>query len=520
MKKAFISFFMLIALQALSAQSYKIIDSEITILGTKNFATTKPYTIKRVYPLDTKSVFTKEQLGSYLENYKKELQSSRFFDELSVGYEALIQPSEEEAEQSADSEITEIIVKISLKDSKHFLAVPYFTSDIDSNGTIITPKLKAKDTNFLGSMNPLSLDAHIKIAKNDSIDYWTFSPGFDLSYDYPFRLGPFDVTWVNDYEIAYTFGDESPEWEAKSGFKFKLPFQKLSLVLEAYQYFFRDYDYTEYGDDTYFQEEFQFSTPILVTTLPNYSNVYYTPLFNFSWFWDTDYISKQNDDLSGPQIKPAHQLENSKILWANNFRDGYYLKVKNAWLYNLQRYELAPSIGMEVKGFKSFKLSDNSYFDMLGLGTDLYTFAYFDMPENRFYYGEKIGQRLRGIADKSYFGNSKPDYTTSAALVLNLDMPVNIIKTDFTNKILQKFNFNLQVSPFIDSAIYRDRLKSSQVETALCSGFEVLVFPKRWSSFIVRGSLGFDMKSAFAEKNLIKGLLHNKEIFIGLGLLY
>lgn len=510
MKKALLSFCILMIVQFLSAQSYRIIDSEITITGSKSFATTKPYTINRVYPLDKKSIFSKEQLGSYLDNYKKQLQSSRFFEEISIDYTIY----------NETEELTEIIVKISLKDSKHFLAVPYMTFDTDSNGTAISPKLKAKDTNFLGTMNPLSLDANIKIEKNDEKDFWTFSPGFNLSYDFPFQLGPFDVTWVNDYELAYTFGEISPEWDAKTGLKLSLPLQKLSLVLEAYQYSFRDFDYIEYNDQTYFQEEFQFSTPIDIATFPNYSKLIYTPLFNFSWFWDIDYISKLNDDLSGPQIKPAHQIENSKIIWENNFRNGYYFKLKNAWLYNLQRFELAPSIGLEAKGFKSFYLSDKSYFDRLGINADLYTFAYFDMPDNRFYYGEKIGQRLRGIADKSYFGNSKPDYTTSSAMVLNLDIPVNIITTDFSNNILKKFNFTMQVSPFIDTAIYRDRQKETQVASALCSGFEVLVFPKRWSSFIVRGSLGFDMKKAFSQKNFIKGLLHNKEIYIGLGLLY
>jgi hypothetical protein len=53
---------------------------------------------------------------------------------------------------------------------------------------------------------------------------------------------------------------------------------------------------------------------------------------------------------------------------------------------------------------------------------------------------------------------------------------------------------------------------------------EVLVYPKKWSSFIIRGSIGFDLKETFAEdtniKGLVKGLWHNKEISIGLGLHY
>ena len=121
------------------------------------------------------------------------------------------------------------------------------------------------------------------------------------------------------------------------------------------------------------------------------------------------------------------------------------------------------------------------------------------------------------MPDDTYFGNESPSYTTSTAIVMNFDFPVNIITTHFKHDLI---NFDMQFSPFMDIAIYRDRALPLQTDSIICAGMEVLVYPYKWSSFTIRGSIGFDLKSAISENNAIKGLLHNKEISIGLGLHY
>ena len=535
MKKTVLFFAVfLLVFQSIQAQTktYKIVDSEINIEGSNfGLGITSSYAIEKNYPLDFNAIFSEEGLTSYLTNYKQSLLNSRFFEKIQIEYVELENNSaqslqsdsanEETPQETAENSITQeplpVKIIINLKDSKHLLAVPYATFDLDANKTAFEPKIKMKDTNFLGSMNPLALDFNIEISKKESEDFWRFQPGLNLSYDYPFHLGLFDITWVNDYELSYTFGYTRPEWDAKTGFKVELPFEKISFVFETYQYVFSDFDYEIYGDDLYFKEEFQFSTPIKLANLSNYSTLKYTPCFNFNWYWDADYIDKTNDDLSSPQFTLSHSLSNSKIDWENNFRNGYYLNLENAFMYNSQRHELSPSVAFEGKYYKSLELAERSFLDYLGLCTDLYAFTYFDLPDTRFNYGRKIGSRLRGIADESYFGNEKPDYTTSTALVLNIDLPVNLFRTNFKKDLI---NMNVQFSPFFDMALYRDRAKEPQFDTALCSGFEVLVYPKKWSSFIIRASLGFDLKKAFAEENIAKGLLKNKEILFGLGLLY
>ena len=100
---------------------------------------------------------------------------------------------------------------------------------------------------------------------------------------------------------------------------------------------------------------------------------------------------------------------------------------------------------------------------------------------------------------------------------MNFDFPINVVHTNFKHDII---NFDMQFSPFMDIAIYRDRTLTNQTNSLICCGMEVLVYPYKWSSFTIRMSLGFDMNSASSEVNLLKGLWHNKEFSIGLGLHY
>lgn len=505
-----LTFSFLLCLAFLHAQNYRIAESSYSTKGKYKISTTRPNIIERNYPLDKKTIFDETKLSQYLKNYQQELQNSRFFESIEVNYEVI--------EESENFNL--IKVNVSVVDSNHFLLVPYANFKDDSSHTKITPKIKAKDSNFLGSMNPLTTDFNIVIQNNKDEDFWTFEPGFNLDYDFPFKAGPFDITWVNSYALDFKIGNSFPDWNAKTGLKFELPFDNIKFVLSTYQYSIGNNDYIKYDDQFYFAEEVAFSTPINVYHFSNYSTLVYTPAVDYKVNWDFDGINSANEDLAGPFITLSHSLTNSKINWIDNFRKGYSLSLSNSWPYNFHTQEWSPSVSFEGKLFKYFKLEDRNYLDIVGLAVDFYAFTYFPVQEVHYKstesgYGEKIGARLRGVADNSYFGNKEPDCTTSTAVVMNFDFPINIIRTQFSHEII---NFNMQFSPFIDIAIYRDRALPLQTDSAICIGMEGLVYPYKWSSFTIRGSIGFDMKGAAAEDNLIKGLLHNKEFTIGLGL--
>ena len=503
---------LLLAVPFLFSENYQISDGIYDTKGNFRLTTTKVMNLKMNFPLDKKTIFDEEEFDAYIKNYAQELKNSRFFQEIDVHWEPA----------GTNGDVTLVNVFVSVVDSNHFLAVPYASFKDDSTVTKVTPKIKAKDTNFLGTMNPLTADFNVEIKKEKSQDFWTFTPEFNIDYDYPFKAGIFDLTWVNSYGIEFHVGENLPEWNTKTGIKAVLPFDRVSLVLEEYIHFDRERDYEIYGDAMYFQNQTIFSTPISLYKFENFSTLNYTPSVSFSIYWDFDIINPANESLKGPFITLSHSLSNSKINWNNNFREGYSWSIKNSWPYNFHVREWSPSVSVEGLFFRYIKLEDRNYFDTIGLAVDLYAFTYFPLSHKKYDsstsgYGEKIGGRIRGIADDTYFGNTAPEYTTSTAIVMNFDFPINIVNTHFKHDII---NFDMQFSPFMDIAIYRDRALPLQTDSVICAGMEVLVYPYKWSSFTIRASIGFDLKSAIAENNAIKGLLHNKEFSIGLGLHY
>ncbi len=501
------------------SQNYRISETDFSTKGKFKFTTTKSNILERNYPLDKKRVFDEEQLNKYLKNYEQDLHNSRFFEQIFVSYE--LTGLTEVSKSNPDETVSLIKVIVSVVDSNHFLLVPYAKFKDDKKVTNFNPRLKAKDTNFLGTMNPLSSDFNLDITYNKNSEEWSFEPGFNFDFDYPFKAGLFNITWVNSYGIDYTIGNTWPDWDFETGFKFELPFDKFKLELSVLQYSYSDNDYAEYNDQFYFNNEFIFSTPVSLYKFSNYSTLTYTPSVDFNFNWDSDGINENNENLLGPSITFSHSLSNSKINWFDTFRKGYSISLSNSWPYNFHTKEWSPSVSIEGQFFRYIKLEERNYLDAAGLAIDLYAFTYIPFPNNFDNsisgYGQKIGNRLRGITDDTYFGNDEPSYTTSTAVVMNFDFPINFIRTTFKHDII---NFTMQVSPFMDIAIYRDRKLPLQTDSVICLGMEGLVYPYKWSSFTIRGSLGFDMKSAIAEDNLIKGLWHNKEFTIGLGLHY
>lgn len=513
MKKFFmqILFFAFIC-TSIFAEKYQICDYEINIdkKGSKLMGVTRKNSVLRNFPIDRKTVFeSNEEFENYIKNYKQNLINSRAFETVEVLYETMIVQNSIELSSEFNEEIKKIILKINLLDSSHFLLMPYGKY---SSNTGLTIKLKSKDTNFFGSLNTMNAEANFRFKDNQ------LEPGFAFSFDLPFKIGQFDFSWINDYSISYTIGKDMPEWNAKTGLQMTLPFEKISFVWGFYQYSHKNFDYQKYGDDLYFSEEFSFSTPIKLFTFENFTTLKYSPSILFSFNWDFDGIKPENDSLSSPSVSISHSLENSKINWNNDFRDGYKFSLSNSFSYNFQRLDFSPSVSFKSQYFKSLKLYERNYFDRFGFNVNFTSFYYFDIPSNKYYYGEKIGDYLRGILDDNFFGNIAPEYSTSSAIILNVELPHHIFTTNFSKQL---FNFDVQISPFFDMALVKNRVNDSLFsfeDGYYCAGVEVLVFPLKWSSYTIRASLGINIKDAFREDSkFLKALWHNKEIFIGLG---
>lgn len=498
----------------LFSQRYKIHDATFDIKGAgfSFLGKTTPYSLQTFFPLDKKKIFDSyEDLNEYIENYKTSLESSRFFEFVELNYEFL----EIQNQNSELSDVQLIVLHFDIKDFHHLLFLPYPKF---SSNTCFSFKLKGKDTNFLGSLQTLSTEIRLDITNEG------FEPGFAIDFSLPFKIGNFNAQWVNDYDISYTINKPMPEWETKTGLKLTLPFYKNSILFEFYQYSFKNFDYLDYGDDLYFKEEFSLSSSISLFSFENFTELYFTPKLSFFTNWDFDGINIKNNDLSSPSIQFSSSLSNKKISWDNCFRSGYSSDLNSSITYNFQRNDISPSISAEIQLFYNFSTSQTrNFLEKFGICADLYYFSYFYLPNNDFFYGEKIGSRLRGILDNSYFGNdlqNSPAYTTSSAIVFNFDLPHHLFTTNFKYQIL---NFNLQASPFVDIALVMDRNKNtlfSLKDGYYTAGFEVLVYPLKWSSYTLRASVGFDILKVLKADSKLKGLFKYNEIFIGIGLHY
>ena len=168
MKKYLIITLLLFFPVLLFSESYKIIDAEYDIKGAgfKFMGKTREYPFKRKFSIDKKTVFeSREALEHYLNNYVRTLESSRYFDEVKVDYEA--RPSDTQ-------DLYNVILLIDIQDSHHLLVMPYPKYSSNSG---LTLKLKAKDTNFFGSLNTMNTELNLK-AKKDEL-----KSGFSFSFD-------------------------------------------------------------------------------------------------------------------------------------------------------------------------------------------------------------------------------------------------------------------------------------------------------------------------------------------------
>ncbi|MCR5188161.1 MAG: hypothetical protein K6C97_04435 [Treponema sp.] len=519
MKKFLISLsFIFITLLTVNAETYQITDTnfDITGVGFKFLGKTNEYSILKNYPIDKKRIFkNREEFLNYIENYKKSLLSSRAFDtvDLNIEYD---QPIPDQINSLIDNNNSDNLINATLNfkilDSHHLLVMPYPKYSSNDGFNL---KLKCKDTNFLGSLNTMSCDISMNFSNKG------ISPELNFTYDHPFKMGIFDVQWVNDYEISYIIGNTMPEWNLKTGFDISLPLDNYSLKLSLYQFFNREEDYKTYNDDIFFREEAAFSVPVKLFTLSNFSIVTYTPTLQFDYYWDFDGINLENDSIQSKILTFNHKLENSKITWEDCFRTGYSFALSNSYAYYFDRKDFSPSVSFDAKLYYSYKTSEKRKFlERFGINAHLYAFTYLYAPGNNYDYGEQIGSYLRGILDSSFFGNTKPEYTASQAVIFSLDLPHHMFTTNFKHDIL---NFNLQISPFVDVALTHNRQTGNMFnvkEGYYCVGAEFLVYPLKWSSYTIRASVGFDVRSVLNAENIIKGLLKYNEIFVGIGLQY
>lgn len=515
---AFVAILIVSGAAFIAAEKFRIADVSYSITGK-----TRQYALEQAVTISKTRIFNSyDELHTYIADLEQQFNNERVLASATVNvrYSA----------ETDENGIQNIYVTVSTTDSHHFLALPYLK--YDSNDGLIT-KLKTKDTNFLGTMSTLNFDLNFSLEQDDVDQPVSYVFGTNFDYDYPFKAGPFNATWNNTDTISYTLGDSSPEFSLETGITLELPLDDdFSFKMQFTQDATHDYDYEKYDDAMYYTEAVKLSLPVRLTTIDNWGKVLWTPYVSYSRNWDPNGISNDNSDLASPVTKAGHAFSTSRVNWYGNFREGMTVSADQSFGYNEQTDKFIPEVSGEFIGYKAYKYA--------GLTTDLYAFVSLNGSE-------KIGSRLRGIRDDQYYADND-DYALKvpAALCANFDMPIHIFTTDWIGlesflfgadsrvskafSFMKYFDFELQASPFFDMALTKNEVTGrlfSYKDGFYSGGLEVIVYPAKWRSLMVRTSVGIDAGRKIIAK-YVPSLIDTSwrsnvsayEIYFGIGLAY
>ena len=482
------------------AESYQITDVQYDLDGR-----TKPYALNKALDIRTDTVFnSKEELNLYIDFITQKVNDQRVLENSQVSYQVGL-PNEQG--------IAPVTLFIAADETWNILPLPYPKYNSNSGFSL---KLKVKDYNFLGSMQPLNFD--LEFYQEDEGTTNVLGLGFDFSI--PFAIGPADAQWSNDISADYKFGDTRPSFSFSTGLDLSYAFKYVVLQLEADQAFDIDPDYREAGDEFYAKEYLKLSAPVtLLRTTSLLGNLVFAPHVSLTYYWDADGIN--HEDLIGPSVGLGYALTIGQVNWYGNFRKGITTSFTHSYEYNFESTDWTTALALEFQGFY--------FINAVGLTTRSKIFTHYDPIQGKNTTTTNVANWLRGVYDSSDYNEGRADM--SSGFVLNLDFPIKIVQTDWLGwgKALFKrsmpswfgiFDFELQLAPFIDIALYGadDYCLFHLDDGFYAAGLEVIVYPTKMRSIQVRASAGMDLGA-----KLLKHDWRSKrglEIEFGIGLHY
>ncbi len=487
-----------------SAQGLKLDSVEYKVDGV-----TRSDALDRTLDIDSDKRFESEdELVSYVESLKTRLVNLRIFDQVDISYTINASDSDE----STSPQKVSLLIEVA--DSKHLLVMPYPKYDSNSGFSF---KIKAKDTNFVGTMEELNADLYFETDRSDAdVSVIEKTIGGDFSYSFPFQAGPILFKWNNDDSFSYTFDKSKPEYSFTTGISGNLEFgETASISMVVNQGLSRNFSYTDLEDELYGFTLTKISVPLVFGRDKLISPVTIAPYIRNASYYDSDGISVENPDIEGFTVAGGVSFDFGGINWLGNFREGITTYADADIGYCFDRKYLVSAVTANITAFKSFKHA--------GIGSRV---SFFAMNNTQ----KEFGSLLRGIPNVLYYNEYKNAWNRRVSsvnaqygIVCNIDVPVHVFTTNF----LRMFDFEFQLSPFADIALVNN-LQTKRVfnpaDGYYASGIEFLVYPLKWKSIVVRGSVGFDLGQVFnfesgSAKNMDKygNASESYEIFIGIG---
>jgi len=396
---------------------------------------------------------------------------------------------------------------IYVEDTWNIIAIPRPQYDSNSGWDIT---IKARDYNFLGTMNALRLDLGYQY-DNEGRNFFNFM----IDSDIPFRA--FGLNWNLDFDHSFNYRPDMEQpfyYKNVTGLSVELPVWATVITLgfeEALVYNDENSDdyKPDYGD---FQEGIYMSSkPYFSWRIPtgieigSYGGLSYTA--NLSATFTHEFpLWPLAEYRRGPVMNFNHSLGFGRIDWIGNFLRGYSAGIDNSFSYNFYN---AGNGGQPLTA--SYSITGKGHFiitDYFGISARL-SYSQWINAVN-----DNAGNALRGVLD----GDIHADYILS----LNLDLSFRVLKFRLsewlTNEKLRIFDFDLHIAPIIDAAFSHDPENGSLHgfnRLYVAGGLEIIVFPLFFRSLFLRVSAATDVYRMLSEKE--RGPI---EIFIGTELHY
>lgn len=493
-RQGLFSLFMLLLLGRLSAdEKFKLSEVEYNSLGKTKAANIS----QAIPPVSYGKIFESiEELELYLNQIQQNLDNTRLLLDISYTYETV----------KSDGEISEIKAVYTFRDSNSMIIFPLGTFDSNKG---LKVELAMKDNNFLGLTNPLKTGITLNLGdKDESTDFSIVTPGFNIAYDVPWTYGRTKNLWINSIEFKWCTKDKLPTFNFNTGFTVGIPFGQQNqheVDFTFKQGFVRDIEYSKFGDEFYLIEFAEIAVPLEIGHIGLSTPIKYRPVVSFEYNWDKDGINEENCDLrQTPLLKPGHELYFERIDWVgkNNYRNGFSFKTGTYLGFDLhKKNEMSKFL---VPSFET-KLSLYKGFDYIGFDFNATTL----LGRNTTF---KVGKLLRGATDNQVFTHGiyvdANNYAldTPNAIVFNAEIPIHLFTAHWSQvlgrlgkkmeKILQYFDVEMQMSPFIDVALIENRgteKNFSIKEGIYTAGIEFLAYPLKFKSFMFRTSFGLDV---------------------------
>lgn len=406
-----------------------------------------------------------------------------------------------------------LIIKV--EDSWNIIALPRPSYKSDS-GFDLT--IKARDYNFLGTMEPLRVDLGYKFdeKKNHSVS-------FLIDSNTPFRA--FGYTWHVDFDHLFEYRPNVEKhfyYRNTTGLSMELPILRTTLtfgVEESFNVNEENADsYKErYGD---FQEGLYMASKLYTTwEIPTGLMVYRYGELIYNARVSTTFNHELSqwplaDFRKGPFMDFNHSLGFEKIDWHANYRDGLSVSLDNS--YNLDFHRLTEdksplSLSYSLRGAGHFIISR-----FFAISTQLQFRHWFHHDPD---YYDHAGDVLRGIADKAL----RADYMLS----LNVDFPFRVLLFTpskwWNNRKLRFLDFEFHTSLVIDLALYHDPETETRFHPkniAASGGLEFIVFPLSFRSLYIRFGIAYNLRELMTAKPAALPGGDNREIYLLMGHFY